>query len=69
LYEVFAREYITHDADNEANNQAIIELDPAIPAAIPGTINIPDPIVPPRPKLTRSNRPIDFLYPFLATIH
>jgi hypothetical protein len=57
-----AREYITHDTDNEANIHVIIELEPEIPAAIPGTMNIPEPIVPPRPRLTRSKRAMVFLY-------
>jgi hypothetical protein len=67
LEEALAREYITHEADNEANIHAIIELEPEIPAAIPGTINIPEPIVPPSPRLTRSKRPIVFLYFFSFT--
>jgi len=66
LEEAFAREYITHEADTEANIHAIITLEPEIPAAMPGTINIPEPIVPPRPRLTRSIRPIVFLYFFLS---
>ena len=52
---------MTQDAEIEAKILAIIELGPAIPAAIPGTMNIPEPIVPPRPKLVSSNRPSDFL--------
>lgn len=64
-----AREYITHDTDNEANIHAIIELEPEIPAAIPGTMNIPEPIVPPRPRLTRLKRPMVFLYFFSSTTY
>ena len=52
----------THDADAKAKSQANIELGPAIPATMPGTMNIPEPIVPPIPKLTSSNNPSDILY-------
>lgn len=53
--------YATHDADAKAKSQANIELGPAIPATMPGTMNIPEPIVPPIPKLTSSNNPSDIL--------
>jgi len=52
---------MTHVAETEAKIHANMELGPAIPAAIPGTTNIPEPIVPPRPKLTSSNSPSDTL--------
>jgi len=61
LKEVFAREYITEDAEIEAKTQAINELGPAMPTGMPGTTNMPGPIVPPRPKLTNSNSATDYL--------
>lgn len=59
--EVFASAYIIDDAEAQAKIQASIELGPAMLAAIPGTINIPEPIVPPKPKPTNSKSPSDFL--------
>ena len=61
LEEVFASEYIIDDAEAQAKIQANIELGPAMPADIPGTMNIPESIFPPNPKPTSSKRPSDFL--------
>jgi hypothetical protein len=44
--DVFASEYITHEAESDATIQAIIELGPETAAAIPQTMNIPEPILP-----------------------
>jgi hypothetical protein len=43
-------------------SHAKMEEGPAIPAAMPGTTKIPEPMVPPTPRLTSSTRPRDFRY-------
>ncbi len=48
---------MTHDAEIATTSHAIKELGPAIPAAMPGTTKIPDPMVPPTPRLTSSKIP------------
>jgi hypothetical protein len=55
--EIYARESRTDDAETATITHATREAGPAIPAAIPGTTKIPDPIVPPTPRLTSSMRP------------
>jgi hypothetical protein len=61
LEEAHARESMTQVAETAAISHAIRELGPAMPAAIPGTTNIPEPIVPPTPRLTSSKTPRDLL--------
>jgi hypothetical protein len=64
LVEDHAKDNMTHVAEIATISHASSELGPAIPAAIPGTTNMPEPIVPPTPRLTSSKVPSDFLYLF-----
>lgn len=68
LEEAFARECITVYAEAQAMIQAMMELGPATLAEILGTMNIPEPIVPPNPNAINSNRPSDFLYFFIGIL-
>ncbi|MDD5616809.1 MAG: hypothetical protein PHH85_11470 [Candidatus Methanoperedens sp.] len=62
-----ANDNMTQEAEIATISHARSELGPAIPAAIPGTTNMPEPMVPPTPRLTSSNVPSDFLYLFSVT--
>ena len=55
-----ARDRATQQAERATMSHAKMEEGPAIPAAIPGTTKIPEPMVPPTPRLTSPTRPRDF---------
>jgi hypothetical protein len=61
LKDTYARERRTQDADMATINQARSDHGPLSLAATPGTTKIPEPIVPPTPRLTSSNNPKDRL--------
>ncbi len=55
--ETEASERRTQEAEIATITHASRDQDPLIRAAIPGTTKIPDPIVPPTPRLTSSINP------------
>jgi hypothetical protein len=61
LKETYARERTTQDAEIATITHAKSDHGPLSFAATPGTTKIPEPIVPPTPRLTSSNNPSDRL--------
>jgi hypothetical protein len=69
LKDTYARERRTQEADIATINQARSDHEPLSLAATPGTTKIPEPIVPPTPRLTSSNNPSDRLYEPTSAIY
>src|SRR5512139_3324032 len=62
LNDTAARERRTQEADTATISHAKSDHGPISFAAIPGTTKIPEPMVPPTPRLTSSSVPSDRLY-------